>query len=51
MNARKTRMAMSDDGTTQTIVWRRYDDANDLVQVRTSADSGETWSDVETHDE
>ncbi len=41
-------VAMSADGTTQTIIWYRYDGANTLVQVTTSVDSGATWSDVET---
>ena len=41
-------VAMSADGTTQTITWYRYDGAYDRVQVTTSTDSGATWSDVET---
>jgi hypothetical protein len=47
-SADEPQVAMSADGTTQTIVWYRSDGANDLVQVATSADSGATWSDVET---
>jgi len=41
-------VAMSADGTTQTITWSRSDGANDGVQVTTSTDSGTTWSLVET---
>ncbi len=41
-------VAMSADGTTQTITWYRYDGADLRVQATTSADSGQTWSDVET---
>ena len=40
-------IAISTDGTTQTVTWRRSNGANHLIQARTSTDSGATWSPAE----
>ena len=41
-------VAVSADGMTQTVVWRRDDGTHNRVQVSTSSDHGATWSTVQT---
>ena len=43
-NAYDPQVAMSSDGTYQTITWRRSNGTNDIIQAATSSDNGATWT-------